>query len=183
MFIVDDLRWADELAGRADVRAGRITGRRLGVAATVEPDEEGAPLQQWLADVRRFPGVAELSLGRLDRVTTAEQLAGLLGRPPHQALVDTVSPAAGRRLLTTLLVRGVSPDARSLPAGCRLNSGSSTRAWRRLSSLSQGLDPARRCRGNDLSGQIGSSEVARRDRSPDDMVPLMRRPSTPQSLR
>ena len=142
VLVVDDLQWADQssLDVLMYVLAG-LAGRRLGVAATVRTGEEGAPLRRWLADVRRFPGVAELSLGRLDRVATAEQLAGLLGRPPHQSLVDAVyARSQGNAYLTTLLVRGVSPDARSLPAGLPTElREATTRAWHGLSSLAQAL--------------------------------------------
>jgi DNA-binding CsgD family transcriptional regulator/tetratricopeptide (TPR) repeat protein len=119
VLVVDDLQWADQssLDVLMYVLAG-LAGRRLAVVTTVRAGEESPPLRRWLADVRRFPGVAELTLGRLDRVATGEQLAGLLGRPPHQSLVDQVyARSQGNAYLTTLLVRGLSPDARSLPAG------------------------------------------------------------------
>jgi hypothetical protein len=91
LLVVDDLQWADQssLDVLMYVLAG-LAGRRLAVVTTVRTGEGGDPLRRWLADVRRFPGVGELTLGRLDRVATGEQLAGLLGGPPHQSLVDDV---------------------------------------------------------------------------------------------
>ncbi len=112
-------------------------------------------MRRWLADVRRFPGVGELTLGRLDRVATGEQLAGLLGRPPHQSLVDDVyTRSQGNAYLTTLLGRGLSPDARSLPAGLPTDlREAATRAWRGLSAPAQAADPTgRRCRPTPTRG-------------------------------
>jgi DNA-binding CsgD family transcriptional regulator len=142
LLAVDDLQWADQssLDVLMYVLAG-LAGRRLAVVATVRTGEEGGPLRRWLADVRRLPGVGELTLGRLDRVATGEQLAGLLGRPPHQTLVDQVyARTRGNAYLTTLLVRGVSPDARSLPAGLPAElREAAIRAWRGLSAPGRAL--------------------------------------------
>ena len=149
LLVVDDLQWADQssLDVLMYVLAG-LAGRRLAVVTTVRAGEEGEPLRRWLADVRRFPGVGELTLGRLDRVATGEQLAGLLGRPPHQSLVDDVyARSQGNAYLTTLLVRGLSPDARSLPAGLPTDlREAATRAWRGLSAPAQAADPTDRRR-------------------------------------
>ncbi|MGH9249366.1 MAG: AAA family ATPase [Acidimicrobiales bacterium] len=136
VLVVDDLQWADQssLDVLMYVLAG-LAGRRLAVVTTVRSGEEDAPLRRWLADVRRLPGVAELGLGRLDRPATGEQLAGLLGRPPHQSLIDDVFARSwGNAYLTTLIIRGVSPDARSLPAGLPADlQEATTRAWHGLS--------------------------------------------------
>jgi DNA-binding CsgD family transcriptional regulator len=106
------------------------------VVTTVRTGEvgEGHPLRRWLADVRRLPGVTELGVGRLDRVATAAQLAGLLGRPPHQSLVDEVFASThGNAYLTTLLARGLPPDATALPAGLPTElRDAATRAWHEL---------------------------------------------------
>ncbi|MGB5953255.1 MAG: ATP-binding protein, partial [Ornithinimicrobium sp.] len=90
---IDDLHWADQstldvlmyvLAGPAD--------RPLAVIATVRRGDVGElhPLHQWLAHVRRLPRVNEVDLGTLDRVGTAEQVAGLMQTTPHQSLIDDV---------------------------------------------------------------------------------------------
>ena len=142
LLVVDDLQWADQssLDVLMYVLAG-LAGRKLAVVATVRAGEEGPQLRRWLADVRRFPGVSELSLDRLDRLATGEQLAGLLGGPPHQSLVDDVfARTRGNAYLTTLMVRSLSPEARSLPAG--LPSGlreATTQAWRGLSAQARAL--------------------------------------------
>jgi len=144
VLVVDDLHWADQstldllmyvVAGLAD--------RRLAVLATIRSGEvtENHPLRRWLADVRRLPGVSELRLDRLDRAATGEQLTGLLGGPPHEALVDQIyARTDGNAYLTTLLARGLPPDARSLPADLPTELGdAATRAWRSLSSPAQAL--------------------------------------------
>ncbi len=142
VLVVDDLQWADQssLDVLMYVLAG-LAGRRLAIVTTVRAGEEGDPLRRWLADVRRLPGVGELHLDRLDRVATGEQIAGLLGRPPHQSLVDDVyARTQGNAYLTTLLARGLSPDARSLPAG--LPTGlrdAATHAWHGLSAPAREL--------------------------------------------
>jgi DNA-binding CsgD family transcriptional regulator len=144
VLVVDDLHWADQstLDVLMYVLAG-LTDRRLAVLATIRTGEvtEHHPLRRWLADMRRLPGVGELRLDRLDRAATAEQLAQLLGRPPHETLVDQAyARSDGNAYLTTLLVRGLSPDARSLPAGLPTELGdAATRAWRSLSAPAQAL--------------------------------------------
>jgi DNA-binding CsgD family transcriptional regulator len=142
LLVVDDLQWADQssLDVLMYVLAG-LASRRLAVVTTVRAGEEREPLRRWLADVRRFPGVRKLTLGRLDRVATAEQIAGLLGRPPHQSLVDDVyTRTQGNAYLTSLIVRDVSPDAQSLPAGLPTDlREAATHAWHGLSGPARGL--------------------------------------------
>ena len=89
LLVVDDLQWADQssLDVLMYVLAG-LAGRRLAVVTTVRAGEEGEPLRRWLADVRRFPGVAELTLAQLNRVATGEQI-GRAARAP-------AAPIAGR---------------------------------------------------------------------------------------
>jgi predicted ATPase len=118
---MDDLHWADQstLDVLMYVLAG-LANRRLAVLATIRSGEvtENHPLRRWIADVRRLPGVSELRLDRLDRPATSEQMTGLLGGPPHEALVDQIyARTDGNAYLTTLLARGLPPDAKSLPAG------------------------------------------------------------------
>ena len=173
VLVVDDLHWADQstldvlmyvLAGLAD--------RRLAVLATIRSGEvtENHPLRRWLADVRRLPGVSELRLDRLDRAATGEQMTGLLGGPPHEALVDQIyARTDGNAYLTTLLARGLPPDARSLPAGLPTELGdAATRAWRSLSSPAQALTRliavAGRPQRSDQLGKIGGADRADRRR-------------------
>ena len=176
LLVVDDLQWADQssLDVLMYVLAG-LAGRRLAVVTTVRAGEEGDPLRRWLADVRRFPGVDELTLGRLDRVATGEQIAGLLGRPPHQSLVDDVyARSRGNAYLTALLVRGLSPDARSLPAG--LPTGlreAAIRAWRGLSPPARVLTRLVAVAGRpQRADQLG--DVAAATGIGDGVVPLLR---------
>jgi hypothetical protein len=138
LLVVDDLHWADQ--STLDVLMYVVAGparRRLAVAATVRAGEVGAghPLRRWLADVRRLPRVTELVLNRLDRLATAEQLAGLLGGPPHESLIDDLfARTRGNAYLTTLLARGLPPDATSLPAGLPHELREAVAyAWQRLS--------------------------------------------------
>ncbi len=141
LLVVDDLQWADQstLDVLMYVLAG-LVGCRLAVVATIRTGE-GEPLRRWLPDVRRFPGVCELTLGRLDRVATGEQLVGLLGGPPHQSLVDDVyARSDGNAYLTTLLVSGLSSEARWLPSGLPTELREAvTRAWHGLSRPSRAL--------------------------------------------
>ena len=66
--------------------------------------------------LRRLPRIDDMYLGRLDRVATADQVAGLLGRPPHQALLDAVfTRTRGNAYLTRLIIRDIPADATSLP--------------------------------------------------------------------
>jgi predicted ATPase len=137
VLVVDDLQWADQssLDVLMYILAG-LAARRFAVLTIVRAGEEGGPLRRWLADVRRFPGVSELTLGRLDRVATGEQIAALSGGPPHQSLIDDVyGRTQGNAYLTSLLVRGLSPNARALPAGLPNDlREAAARAWHGLSS-------------------------------------------------
>ncbi len=120
VLVLDDLHWADQ--STLDVLMYVLAGpqrRRLAVIGTIRSEDapQGHRLRRWLADVRRLPGVVELALARLDRVSTREQIAALLGEPPHEALVDDVyARSRGNAYLTSLLVRGLAPNATALPA-------------------------------------------------------------------
>ncbi len=132
-------------------------------------------MRRWLADVRRLPGVSELRLDRLDRAATAEQLAGLLGGPPHETLVDQVyARTDGNAYLTTLLARGLPPDARSLPAGLPTElRDAAMRAWRSLSSPAQALTRLIAVAGRpQRSDQLG--KLAAQTGVSGDVVPLLR---------
>jgi DNA-binding CsgD family transcriptional regulator len=138
LLVVDDLQWADQSS--LDVLMYVVAGparRRLAVVATTRAGEAGPghPLHRWLADVRRLPGVAELRLERLDRLATEQQLADLLGAPPHQSLIDDVfARSRGNPYLTTLLARGLPPNATRVPAGLPTDLRDAVaRAWHGLS--------------------------------------------------
>jgi DNA-binding CsgD family transcriptional regulator len=140
---VDDLHWADQstmdvlmylLAGPAD--------RRLAVLATMRSSAMGVghPLHRWLADIRRLPRIEQLALGPLDRVATDAQLTALLG-VPHQSLVEEVfRHTLGNAYLNRLIVAGVSPRARHLPADLPADLKSAMlQSWRRLSAPTREL--------------------------------------------
>jgi DNA-binding CsgD family transcriptional regulator len=119
--------------------------------------------------------VGELRLDRLDRVATAEQLAGLLGSSPHQALVDDVyARSKGNAYLTTLLVRGLSPDARSLPAGLPADlQEAATRAWHGLSERARAVTQLVAVAGRpQRADQL--VDVAAAVHVKEDVVPLLR---------
>jgi hypothetical protein len=165
LLVVDDLHWADQSS--LDVLMYVVAGparRRLAVAVTIRADEVGPgdPLRQWLADVRRLPRVVELRLGRLDRLATEQQLTDLLGRLPHQSLIDDVfTRTRGNPYLTMLLGQGLPSDATGLPAGLPTDLREAvTRVWHGLSGpgreLSRLLAVAGRPQRADLLGEAAT---------------------------
>jgi DNA-binding CsgD family transcriptional regulator len=178
LLVVDDVQWADQssldvlmyvLAGRAD--------RRLGVLLTMRSGEEsdGHGLRRWLADVRRLPRVTELILERLDRLGTRDQLTVLLGRPPHESLVDDVHVRSrGNPYLTSLLVTGLSPDATALPAYLPTELRDAlSRTWHQLSPAARRLTAILAIAGTpERSGELAA--VAASVGFADPVVPLLR---------
>jgi len=118
--VVDDLQWVDRES--LDVLRYVVAGTReraVAVVLTLRSEEVGVghPLHRWLGHVRRLPGFEELDLGPLDRYATGELVTSVLGRRPHESLVDEVFRRSdGVPYLTRLLVNGLDPDARCLPA-------------------------------------------------------------------
>ena len=144
ILVIDDLHWADR--STLDVLMYVIAGpadRRLAVIATIRGGEVGDdhPLQRWLADVRRLPRIRQLTLGPLDRVATGEQIAAVLGAPPHQSLVEEVfTHTRGNSYLNKLVVSGLAPNARHLPSTLPADLKSAVlQSWRRLSRGSREL--------------------------------------------
>ncbi len=135
--VVDDLQWADPatLDVLMWVMAG-LTPRALTLMMTVRRGElvAGHPLHRWLADVRRLPGFAEMSLGPFGLDETREQLCGVLADVPHESLVREVfGRTGGNAYLNRLLVRGVDPAATVLGAGVPEDLASAVlRAWHRV---------------------------------------------------
>lgn len=119
VLVVDDLQWADQ--STLDVLTYVLAGpaeRRLGVLLTVRSTElpSGHRLHRWLADAARMPRFIAITLEPLDRLGTAEQIAGLLDGPARESLVEDVfTHARGNAYLTRLLVEHLPPDAASLP--------------------------------------------------------------------
>jgi DNA-binding CsgD family transcriptional regulator len=143
--VLDDLQWADPAT--LDVAMwvlSSLTTRRLAVLMTLRRGEVGAghPLQHWLADVRRLPGFAELTLGPLDLEETREQLAAVLGDIPHDGLVREVfRRTGGNAYLNRLLVTGLTSNApalgdRPLPPDL---SSAVLRRWHELSPAAREL--------------------------------------------
>jgi DNA-binding CsgD family transcriptional regulator len=120
VLVVDDLQWAD--ASSLDVLAYLIAGFRaqnLALVLTIREEDRpvGHPLNGWLADMRRLPGVSELVLARLDADESTEQIAQLLGCPPaEELLADVWARSGGNAYFTELLVRDLPQDAERLPA-------------------------------------------------------------------
>ncbi len=120
LLVVDDLQWADQSS--LDVLMFLLAGpqsRRLALVTTIrEGEKDRYDLRRWLADVRRLPRVQELRLAPLDRVATGQLLAGRLGGPPHESLIDEVfARSRGNAYLATLLVRDLPANATGLPPG------------------------------------------------------------------
>jgi DNA-binding CsgD family transcriptional regulator len=142
VLVIDDLQWADQSS--LDVLLYVLAGpenRHLAVVMSVRCGEEGLILPEWLANVRRLPRTSELRLGPLDRLGVQDQLTGLLGRTPHQSLVDQVhARTSGNPYLTELLVRGLSADATSLPVDMPTELRDAvTRRWQRLTPNAKAL--------------------------------------------
>lgn len=119
LLVVDDLQWADQstLDVLTYVLAG-LDGRRLLLLGTSRDPARGKvrSLRAWLANARRLPGVGELRLDRLDRVSTGEQVAGVLGTAAADSLSEAVySRTLGNPYLTQLLLRELRPDTQTLP--------------------------------------------------------------------
>jgi hypothetical protein len=98
-----------------------------------------------------------------------------LGRPPHQSLIDDVyARSQGNAYLTTLLVRGLTPDARSLPAGLLADlREAATRAWHGLSPSARRLTRLVAVAGRpQRADQL--AKIAKATGSGRDVVPLLR---------
>ncbi|MGO2541378.1 MAG: helix-turn-helix transcriptional regulator [Specibacter sp.] len=177
VLVIDDLQWADQ--STLDVLMYLIAGpadRRLAIIATLRTGEMGDehPLQSWLADVRRMPRTGWLGLGPLDRLDTEAQLAHLLGAPPHQSLLQEVfHHTAGNAYLNRLVVAGLEPAARHLPAELPADlKGAVLRSWHGLSDRTRRLTQVMAVAGRPLSSaDLGA--VVRLDGGPDGVPALL----------
>ena len=177
VLVVDDLNWCDQ--STLDVLMYLIAGprdRRLALLATLRRGEvaEGHPLHGWLADVRRMPGFEELALGPLGRQETGQQIAGLLGRPPHESLVEEVfARTLGNSYLTRLLVTRLDPDAQHVPPELPADLRSALAAnWHRASTPAREVITILAVGGRRMgSGEL--AEVVADGREAQDVVPLL----------
>jgi DNA-binding CsgD family transcriptional regulator len=119
VLLVDDLQWAD--SATLDAVLFLMSGppdRRVSVVSTVreEPTVIARPVDRWLSSARHVESCDVVALGPLDRAGTTEHLTVLLGRSPHQTLVEEVwAHTRGYPYFTALTVEGIDPDARHLP--------------------------------------------------------------------
>jgi DNA-binding CsgD family transcriptional regulator len=177
--VVDDVHWADEAS--LDVLTYLLAGppdRRLAVLLTLRRGEAGPGhlLPRWLADVRRLPSLSELSLTPFDRSATREQVAALMGGPPHESLVtEVVDRTGGNAYLNRLLVEDLPVDARHLPPGLPADLREAVlRPWNRLS------DPARElvlalAVGGEVGAGAALERAVRLTSGPAEAAPLLLR--------
>ena len=118
VLVVDDVQWAD--AATWDAVSYLVAGfadQRLALLLTHRDEGLGSEdFQRWLNNLRRFPGVEELALNRLDEEQTGDQVAMLVGGPVEPKLVDEVfARSQGNPYFSELLVRRVGPQSDGLP--------------------------------------------------------------------
>ncbi|AIY03696.1 hypothetical protein ART_4097 [Arthrobacter sp. PAMC 25486] len=177
VMVIDDLQWADQ--STLDVLMYLIAGptnRRLAIIATLRTGEvdEAHPLHRWLADIRRLPRIDWLGLHPFDRLDTEAQLAHLLGAPPHQSLLQEIfTHTAGNAYLNRLVVAGLKPDARHLPAELPSDLKAAVlRSWRGLSAGSRRLTQLMAVGGRPVRAEdLGA--VARPKGLPDGVLALL----------
>lgn len=156
--VIDDLQWAGH--STLDALMYLIAGpaeRRLSILATLRNGEvgEGHPLQRWLADMRRMPRITWMTLGPLDRLATGAQMARVFGVTPHQSLVQEVfSHTAGNAYLTRLILEGLGPESRHLPARLPEDLGAAVlRSWHGMSEGARQLTQLMAVGGRPLLAQ------------------------------
>ncbi len=178
VLVIDDLQWADQ--STLDVLMYLIAGptnRRLAIITTLRTGGFGEdhPLQRWLADIRRLPRVDWLDLEPLDRMDTEAQVAHLLGAPPHQSLLqDVFTHTAGNAYLNRLVVSGLAPSARHLPAVLPPDLKAAVlRSWRGLSAEARRLTQLMAVGGRPI-GARDLDAVAYHGSRPDGVLALLR---------
>jgi DNA-binding CsgD family transcriptional regulator/tetratricopeptide (TPR) repeat protein len=123
LLIIEDVHWADrstlELLAYL---ARRLRDERVLAVATYRSDEvdRHERLRRFLADVATAPCARRLALDRLTRSQTGEQLAGILGEPPPEPLLDAVfARAEGNPFFAEELVAAGPEGGEGLPATLR----------------------------------------------------------------
>lgn len=177
ILFIDDLHWADQ--STLDILMYLFAGpaqRALAIIVTLRSGEvaEDHPLQRWLADIRRLPRIDWLRLNPLDRLDTEAHVAQLLGAPPHQTLLQEVfEHTGGNAYLNRLIVAGLEPGARHLPAQLPSDlRGAVLRSWRSLSSSARRLTQLLAVGGGPLSSTDLQS-VAQLDGGPGSVLTLL----------
>jgi len=139
LLAVEDVHWVD--AESLDVLRYVIAGERerpVAVVLTLRTEEvgEGHMLHRWLSDIRRLPRFERIDLGPLDRNSTRQLVAAVIGGEPHEALTDEVHRrSGGNPYLTRLLVAGIGPSATALPEAAAQGLDDAVLAgWHELSS-------------------------------------------------
>ena len=95
---LEDLHWADRSTrDMLHFLVRNIDHGRVMLVGTYRTDElnERHPLSQLLAELQRTGRVDRLDLTRFSRREVSEQLAGILGRPPGNALVARIHERGG----------------------------------------------------------------------------------------
>jgi DNA-binding CsgD family transcriptional regulator/tetratricopeptide (TPR) repeat protein len=110
LLLVDDVHWADaSTLTLLDYVSHRARSEPLAVVVTARDDEPEHLARLPMADARRF---APLQLRRLTEDEVAEQIAGLLGRPPDAEQVSTVfARSAGNPFFVEQLLESASEDS------------------------------------------------------------------------
>ncbi len=175
VLVADDLQWVDHES--LDVLRYIVAGAReraVAVVLTLRSEEVGVghPLHGWLGHVRRLPGFEELDLAPLDRYATGELVTAVLGRRPHESLVDEVfRRSGGVPYLSRLLLSGLDPRARTLPEEAPAGLEDAVLAsWHELSPGARELTTVLAVAGRGLErsdvaalveGHLGADEVPR----------------------
>ena len=96
LLVIEDLQWADptsfDLLG---LLARRTSGHRVALVATIRADDRDPILDVTVAGLRRVPGMEDIRLRPLDRVSTARLVAALLPVPPSAELLAEVDRRSG----------------------------------------------------------------------------------------
>jgi DNA-binding CsgD family transcriptional regulator/tetratricopeptide (TPR) repeat protein len=120
VFAVEDLHWADPATVDLLGFLHRNLSRERVMLVVTYRDEDLAvdhPLRGWLAETARLEDVTGVELPPFTRHETAQQLAGMLGRPVEPGLLDRVfSRSAGNALFTEILLAQPDEPDGPLPA-------------------------------------------------------------------
>ena len=118
LLVVDDLQWAD--TATLDVItfvASGLRRRRLGLLLLLRAEDRpvGSVLHEWLADLRRLEGIAEVTLPRMSEDETVEQVAQLREAAPPALARAVHERTGGNPYFTELLLEDLPPGTSELP--------------------------------------------------------------------